>query len=167
MDYATLTDNNGKKADFRNVILIMTSNAGAKEMDKGSIGFGDRSYDSQAMSGDAITKLFNPEFRNRLDAIITFNPLNPEIMKKVVDKFVEELRRQLIRKKVKIVLSEEVRDWLADKGHDARYGARPLGRLMQTEIKDALSEEVLFGKLKKGGTVRIDLKDGRLDFIYA
>jgi ATP-dependent Clp protease ATP-binding subunit ClpA len=167
MDYSTLTDNNGKKADFRNVILIMTSNAGAKEMDKGSIGFGNRDNDTQAKSGDAITKLFNPEFRNRLDAIITFNPLNPEIMKKVVDKFVEELRRQLIRKKVKIVLSDEARDWLADKGHDARYGARPLGRLMQAEIKDALSEEVLFGKLKKGGTVRIDLKDDRLDFIYA
>jgi ATP-dependent Clp protease ATP-binding subunit ClpA len=167
MDYATLTDNNGKKADFRNVILIMTSNAGAKEMDKGSIGFGNRSNDTQAESSHAITKLFNPEFRNRLDAIITFNPLTPEIMKKVVDKFVEELRRQLIRKKVKIVLSEEARDWLAEKGYDARYGARPLGRLMQTEIKDALSEEVLFGKLRKGGTVRIDLKDGRLDFIYA
>ncbi len=167
MDYATLTDNNGKKADFRNVILIMTSNAGAREMDKGSIGFGNRSNDTQAESGHAITKLFNPEFRNRLDAIITFNPLTPEIMKKVVDKFVEELRRQLIRKKVKIVLSEEAHGWLADRGHDVLYGARPLGRLMQTKIKDALSEEVLFGKLKKGGTVRIDLKDGQFDFTYA
>jgi ATP-dependent Clp protease ATP-binding subunit ClpA len=166
MDYATLTDNNGKKADFRNVILIMTSNAGAKDMDKGSIGFGDRSRDSQAKSGDAITKLFNPEFRNRLDAIITFNPLNTVIMKKVVDKFIEELRCQLIRKKVKVVLSDESRDWLADKGYDVRYGARPLARLVQTEIKDALSEEVLFGRLKKGGTVRIGLKDNRLDFNY-
>jgi ATP-dependent Clp protease ATP-binding subunit ClpA len=166
MDYATLTDNNGKKADFRNVILIMTSNAGAKDMDKGSIGFGDRSRDSQAKSGDAITKLFNPEFRNRLDAIITFNPLNTVIMKKVVDKFIEELRCQLIRKKVKVVLSDESRDWLADKGYDVRYGARPLARLVQTEIKDALSEEVLFGRLKKGGTVNIGLKDNRLDFNY-
>ncbi len=166
MDYATLTDNNGKKADFRNVILIMTSNAGAKDMDKGSIGFGDRSRDSQAKSGDAITKLFNPEFRNRLDAIITFNPLNTVIMKKVVDKFIEELRCQLIRKKVKVVLSDESRDWLADKGYDVRYGARPLARLVQAEIKDALSEEVLFGRLKKGGTVHIGLKDNRLDFNY-
>ncbi|MGO9378599.1 MAG: ATP-dependent Clp protease ATP-binding subunit ClpA [Dissulfurispiraceae bacterium] len=167
MDYATLTDNNGKKADFRNVILIMTSNAGAKDMDKGSIGFGDRDRDTQAKSRDAITKLFNPEFRNRLDAIITFNPLNPVIMKKVVDKFIEELRHQLLRKKVKVVLSDEARDWLAEKGYDPRYGARPLSRLVQTEIKDALSEEVLFGKLKKGGTVRIDLKEGHLDFSYA
>ena len=167
MDYATLTDNNGKKADFRNVILIMTSNAGAKDMDMGSIGFGDRSKDTQAKSGDAITKLFNPEFRNRLDGIITFNPLNPGIMKKVVDKFIDELRHQLLRKKVKIVLSEEARDWLAGRGYDARYGARPLARLVQTEIKDALSEEVLFGKLKKGGTVRIGLAAGLLDFEYS
>ncbi|HEX8949232.1 MAG TPA: ATP-dependent Clp protease ATP-binding subunit ClpA, partial [Dissulfurispiraceae bacterium] len=167
MDYATLTDNNGKKADFRNVILIMTSNAGAKEMDRGAIGFGDRAKDTQAKSGDAITKLFNPEFRNRLDAIITFNPLNTDIMKKVVDKFIEELRHQLIRKRVKIVLSEEARAWLADRGFDPRYGARPLGRLMQAEIKDVLSEEVLFGKLKKGGTARIGLKEGLLEFDYS
>jgi ATP-dependent Clp protease ATP-binding subunit ClpA len=167
MDYATLTDNTGKKADFRNVILIMTSNAGAKDMDMGVVGFGDRSRDTQAKSGEAITKLFNPEFRNRLDATITFNPLNPVIMKKVVDKFIDELRQQLLRKKVKVVLSEEARDWLADKGYDVRYGARPLARLIQTEIKDALSEEVLFGKLKKGGTVRIGMKDGLLDFEYS
>ena len=167
MDYATLTDNNGKKADFRNVVLIMTSNAGAKELDRGAIGFGDRSKDTQAKSGDAITKLFNPEFRNRLDATITFNPLNPEIMRRVVDKFMEELRRQLIRKKVKVVLSEDAGQWLADKGYDHRYGARPLGRLMQSEIKDVLSEEVLFGRLKKGGTVHIGLKEGVLDFEYS
>ncbi|HMK61338.1 MAG TPA: ATP-dependent Clp protease ATP-binding subunit ClpA [Dissulfurispiraceae bacterium] len=167
MDYATLTDNNGKKADFRNVILIMTSNAGAKEMDKGSIGFGDRSRDVNAKSGEAITKLFNPEFRNRLDAIIAFNSLDALIMKRVVDKFIGELDRQLTQKRIKIVLSDEARDWLADKGYDARYGARPLSRLMQTEIKDVLSEELLFGRLKKGGTVSIGLKEGRLDFTYS
>ncbi|HMK56325.1 MAG TPA: ATP-dependent Clp protease ATP-binding subunit ClpA [Dissulfurispiraceae bacterium] len=167
MDYATLTDNNGKKADFRNVILIMTSNAGAKDMDKGSIGFGDRGGDARAKSGEAITKLFNPEFRNRLDAIITFNSLNKSIMKRVVDKFIDELGRQLLQKKVKVVLADEARDWLADKGYDDRYGARPLTRLVQTEIKDALSEELLFGRLRKGGTVGIGLKEGRLDFLYS
>jgi len=166
MDYATLTDNNGKKADFRNVILIMTSNAGAKEMDRGTIGFGDRKADPGARGGDAIRKLFNPEFRNRLDGIITFNPLNSEIMRKVVDKFIAELRHQLIRKKVKVELSDTARSWLAEKGYDDKYGARPLGRLIQAEIKDALSEELLFGRLKKGGSVRIHLKDNRLEFEY-
>ncbi len=166
MDYSTLTDNNGKKADFRNVILIMTTNAGAREMNAGAIGFGDRSADTRARGGDALSKLFNPEFRNRLDAIITFNPLSPESMKKVVEKFIDELRRQLLRKKVKVVLSDEARDWLAEKGYDTLYGARPLARLIQTDIKDVLSEEVLFGRLKKGGTVRIDYADTRLVFEY-
>jgi ATP-dependent Clp protease ATP-binding subunit ClpA len=167
MDYSTLTDNNGKKADFRNVILIMTSNAGAREMNRGAIGFGDRSVDTRAKGGDALTKLFNPEFRNRLDATIIFNPLSPGSMKKVVDKFMDELRRQLLRKKVKIVISDEARDWLADKGYDSLYGARPLARLIQTDIKDVLSEEVLFGRLKKGGTVRIGYMDSRLEFEYS
>lgn len=167
MDYATLTDNNGKKADFRNVILIMTSNAGAKEMDKSVIGFGDRAGDTAAKGKDAINTLFNPEFRNRLDSIITFHPLTPEIMKKVVDKFIGEFRRSIIRKKVRIELSDEARTWLASKGFDPVYGARPLARLIQTEIKDVLSEEVLFGRLRKGGTVSIALSEGRLSFAFS
>ena len=167
MDYSTLTDNNGKKADFRNVILIMTTNAGAREMNRGAIGFGDRSVDTMARGGDALTKLFNPEFRNRLDAIITFNPLSPGSMIRVVDKFIDELRRQLLRKKVKVVMSDEARGWLAEKGYDTLYGARPLARLIQTDIKDVLSDEVLFGRLKKGGTVSIGCADNRLVFEYS
>ena len=167
MDYATLTDNNGKKADFRNVTLIMTSNAGAKEMDMGAIGFGDRKDDARSKGGDAIKKLFNPEFRNRLDAIITFNPLTPEVMKKVVDKFIHDLGSQLVQKKVKMDLTDAARDWLAAKGYDDKFGARPLARIIQTEIKDALSEELLFGRLKKGGSVTVDFKEGQIEFVYS
>jgi ATP-dependent Clp protease ATP-binding subunit ClpA len=166
MDYATLTDNNGKRADFRNVILIMTSNAGAQEMVKEVIGFGDRAGDTQSKGKDAITRLFNPEFRNRLDGIITFNGLTPGIMKQVVGKFIEELRGQLRQKNVRISLSDEATEWLAAKGYDALYGARPLARLIQSEVKDALSHEVLFGRLRKGGSVHIDLKDDKLAFEY-
>jgi ATP-dependent Clp protease ATP-binding subunit ClpA len=167
MDYATLTDNNGKKADFRNVILVMTSNAGAVEMAKDTIGFGDRSRDSQTRSTDAVMKMFSPEFRNRLDATISFNALTPEIMKQVVDKFIAELGQQLMKKKVEIAISDLVRNELAEKGYDPHYGARPLGRIIQTEIKDVLSEEILFGKLKKGGKVFIDFADGRFDFSFS
>ncbi|MBI4684214.1 MAG: ATP-dependent Clp protease ATP-binding subunit ClpA [Nitrospirae bacterium] len=166
MDYATLTDNNGKKADFRNVILIMTSNAGTSEMGRNVLGFGDRTKDTQSKGKDVIQKLFSPEFRNRLDATITFNPLTTEIMKKVVDKFIAELQQQLRQKKVVITLSESARDWLAEQGFDPQYGARPLGRLIQTEIKDLLSEEVLFGRLSKGGNVTIDLEKDKLSFRY-
>lgn len=166
MDYATLTDNNGKKADFRNVILIMTSNVAAREMDRNVIGFGDRSADEQSKGKDAVKRMFSPEFRNRLDAVITFKPLTPEIMKKVVDKFIEELVNQLHAKRVRITVSETAKKWLAEKGHDPLYGARPLGRLIQTEIKDVLSQEILFGKLEKGGSVSIDIKQGRPSFEY-
>ncbi|KAF0184202.1 MAG: ATP-dependent Clp protease ATP-binding subunit ClpA [Nitrospirae bacterium] len=167
MDYATLTDNNGKKADFRNVVLVMTSNAGAMEMDKGSVGFGDRISNTQDKSDEAIKRLFSPEFRNRLDGIIHFHALTAEIMKKVVDKFIDELRRQLAPKKIAVKLTDAARTWLADKGFDRRYGARPLARIIQTEIKDKLSDEMLFGKLVKGGLVTIGLKDGNLTFSYA
>jgi ATP-dependent Clp protease ATP-binding subunit ClpA len=166
MDYATLTDNNGKKADFRNVILIMTSNAASQEMDRNVIGFGDRRTDNQSKGTAAVNKLFSPEFRNRLDAIITFKPLTSEIMKKVVDKFIHELQIQLQGKKTRIAVSEGARDWLAEKGFDPRYGARPLGRVIQTEIKDILSEEILFGKLSNGGEVYIDIDLDRLRFEY-
>ena len=167
MDYATLTDNNGKKADFRNVILIMTSNAGARDMDKSVIGFGDRTGDTKAKGKDAIGSLFNPEFRNRLDSTITFHALTPEIMKKVVDKFIAEFQQSLSRKKVRVCLSDDARTWLASKGFDPAYGARPLARLIQTEIKDILSEEVLFGKLRKGGKVSIGLDKDSLSFAYS
>ncbi len=167
MDYATLTDNNGKKADFRNVILIMTSNAGAKDMDRSVIGFGDRAGDTRAKGKDAINSLFSPEFRNRLDSTITFNALNQEIMKKVVDKFISEFQRSLSRKKVRIALSSDARTWLAIKGYEPAFGARPLARLIQTEIKDVFSEEVLFGRLRKGGKVLIALEKDRLSFTYS
>jgi ATP-dependent Clp protease ATP-binding subunit ClpA len=166
MDYATLTDNNGKRADFRNVLLIMTSNAGAKDMDRQVIGFGDRSVDRSLKGRDAVTNLFSPEFRNRLDAIITFRALTPEIMKKVVDKFMIEFGNALRKKKVRVVLADQARDWLAVKGHDPAYGARPLNRLMQEKIKDVLADEVLFGRLRKGGTVSIGLADDHLTFEY-
>jgi ATP-dependent Clp protease ATP-binding subunit ClpA len=166
LDHATLTDNNGKKADFRNVIIMMTSNAGTREMSTQTIGFGDKGHDTKAKGKKAVENFFSPEFRNRLDGIIHFNPLNEEIMKKVVDKFINELRGQLVAKKVTIDLSPEARTWLAKNGHDPRYGARPLGRLIQTEIKDILSDEILFGRLEKGGKVMIDVENSKLTFNY-
>ena len=165
MDHATLTDNNGKKADFRNVIIIMTSNAGSREMSSRSIGFGDSGKDAEHKGQKAIEKLFNPEFRNRLDGIISFHALSVEIMKLIVDKFIKELNEQLSAKKVVLTITPEVRTWLAEKGYDPTYGARPLDRLIQAEIKDGLSEEILFGRLNKGGVITVDLKDGKLVFV--
>jgi ATP-dependent Clp protease ATP-binding subunit ClpA len=167
MDYATLTDNTGKKADFRNVVLIMTSNAGAKEMSGNVIGFGERSLDALSKGADALTKLFNPEFRNRLDAVMTFAPLTPEVMKMIVNKFVSEVSVQLKQKKVLLDIDDAAIDWLALKGYDPAFGARPLTRLVQTEIRDPLSDEVLFGKLARGGRVAITLKSGKLSFGYS
>ncbi len=166
MDYATLTDNNGKKADFRNVIMIMTSNIGSREMEQDVIGFGNRSGDKKTKGKDAVNKLFSPEFRNRLDDIINFNPLDTGIMKQVVKKMIRELEGQLEEKKIKIGLSDDALEWLAREGFDPKFGARPLGRLIQAEVKDVLSEEILFGKLNKGGTVFIEVKDKRLTFAY-
>ena len=165
MDHATLTDNNGRKADFRNVTLIMTSNAGSREMSARTIGFGDSQKDAGAKGKTAIEKFFSPEFRNRLDATITFHSLSVEIMEKIVDKFIRELNEQLVAKKVKLSITPAVRRYLANKGHDATYGARPLGRLIQTEIKDKLSDEILFGRLNTGGKVLVDIdKDDNLTF---
>ena len=158
MDYATLTDNNGKKADFRHVILLMTTNAGAREMATANIGFGGSMRDVSAEKGKkAIEKLFSPEFRNRLDEMITFNPLSIEIMEQIVDKFFSEVQAQVTAKKVSAKLSPAARNWLARNGFSPEYGARPLARLMQVEIKDSLSNEILFGALAAGGTVTIDL----------
>jgi ATP-dependent Clp protease ATP-binding subunit ClpA len=167
MDYATLTDNNGKKADFRNAVLVMTSNAGTSEMEKEMVGFGDRRDDSRAQGEDAVKRFFSPEFRNRLDEIITFEPLSTETMEKVVDKFLREMSGQLKTRKVKAEVSGPARAWLARRGYDPRFGARPLGRLLQTEVKDVLSEEILFGKLKKGGSVVVDLEGDELVFSYS
>ncbi|MFZ5949631.1 MAG: ATP-dependent Clp protease ATP-binding subunit ClpA [Candidatus Rifleibacteriota bacterium] len=155
MDYATLTDNTGKKADFRNVIVIMTSNAGAREMAKGSIGFSHNDKDVEWKGKAAIEKLFSPEFRNRLDGIISFQALTESIMEMVVDKFIGELNQQLLEREVELRLDAGGRRWLAEKGYDAAHGARPLARVIQKEIKDALAEEILFGKLKHGGHVEI------------
>jgi ATP-dependent Clp protease ATP-binding subunit ClpA len=166
MDHATLTDNNGKKADFRNVILMMTSNAGAREMSQQTIGFGDVHKDTASKGLKAIEKMFSPEFRNRLDEIINFNALDIDIMEKVVDKFMAELNVQLGTKKVALTISPAVRTWLAQKGYDPKYGARPLTRVIQTRIKDNLSDEILFGKIQKGGLVHLDLKDDELIFNY-
>ncbi len=155
MDHATLTDNNGKKADFRNVILMMTSNAGTREMGTQSIGFGDRGGDTEGKGKKAIEKFFSPEFRNRLDDIINFNSLTVEIMERIVDKFLAELNEQLAAKKVVLSITDDTRSWLAKKGYDPRFGARPLGRVIQTNIKDRLADEILFGRLEKGGQVEV------------
>ena len=164
MDHATLTDNNGRKADFRNVIVIMTSNAGSREMSAASIGFGDTNKDTESKGKKAIEKFFSPEFRNRLDAIISFQALNLDIMEKIVDKFLKELNEQLATKKVVVNITPAVRTWLAKVGHDPNYGARPLDRVIQKEIKDHLSDDILFGRLNKGGQIVIDLEDDKLTF---
>ena len=158
MDHATLTDNTGKRADFRSVILVMTSNAGAREMESGAIGFQVTSdAEGRARTGlKAVESVFSPEFRNRLDSVVAFDELDTGIMEMIVDKFMSELEAQLGERRVAFELSEAARTWLAVQGHDPAFGARPLGRLIQTEIKDAIADEILFGSLKKGGTVRID-----------
>lgn len=168
MDHAALTDNNGKVADFRNVILIMTSNAGAREMAANTIGFAGRQPEDFGRKGKkAIENFFSPEFRNRLDDTINFQPLTQEIMEQVVDKFMDELAPQLAVKKVSVRLSANARKWLAQKGHDPHFGARPLDRLIQKEIKDVLTDEILFGRLTKGGEVFIKVKDDRLMFSFS
>ena len=164
MDHGKLTDHNGKSVDFRNVILIMTTNAGAQDMVREAMGFTQtvREGDDQ----EAIKRLFTPEFRNRLDAVIAFGHLPPEIVRKVVEKFVLQLEAQLAERQVNIELSVEAGDWLAVKGYDQQMGARPLARIIQEHVKKPLAEEVLFGKLAKGGTVRILLKGDGLTFQY-
>ncbi|QJB58509.1 ATP-dependent Clp protease ATP-binding subunit ClpA [Pseudodesulfovibrio sp. zrk46] len=158
MDYATLTDNNGRKADFRHVILLMTSNAGAREMSKGAIGF-SRNEESDRKGGaiKALEKLFSPEFRNRLDSIVTFKSLEQPVMELIVDKFIKELNDQLQDRRVVVAITEEARARLAELGHDKTMGARPMGRVIQTEIKDVIADELLFGELVKGGVVTVDL----------
>jgi ATP-dependent Clp protease ATP-binding subunit ClpA len=161
MDSATLTDNNGKKADFRNVILIMTTNAGARELSSGGVGFRN-STESKGSAKGAIERTFSPEFRNRLDAWIAFKPLTLEIIKLIVDKFIGELNGQLAEKRVLVQLDEPAREWLAKRGFDSRYGARPMARLIHEKIKQPLANEILFGKLADGGSAFVTDKDGEL-----
>jgi ATP-dependent Clp protease ATP-binding subunit ClpA len=176
MDHATLTDNTGRRADFRQAILIMTSNAGSREMSASPIGFGgmaggdvDEHRRQAARSGAraALEKIFSPEFRNRLDAIVGFTHLTPAVMETIVDKFILQLEAQLAERHVAIQLEPEARRWLAEKGYDPVYGARPLARVIQTEVRDPLTDEILFGQIENGGTARIGFENGRLTFAFA
>jgi ATP-dependent Clp protease ATP-binding subunit ClpA len=176
MDHATLTDNTGRKADFRNVVLILTSNAGSREMSVKAIGFTDTGSGSdidaalrRAAAGKslaAVEKVFSPEFRNRLDAIVSFKALTMDVMETIVEKFVLQLEVQLAERHVAITLLPEARGWLAKTGYDAVYGARPLARVIQREVRDRLTDEILFGKLEHGGTVTIGMADNALTFTF-
>ena len=162
MDHGTLTDNNGRKADFRNVIIVMTTNAGAVQVSRNNMGF--TKQDNAADDMSAIEKMFTPEFRNRLDSIVRFSPLGKEVISKIVDKELLEVERQLLDKDVQLNVAPEARDWIADHGYDETMGARPLARLIQEEIKRGLADELLFGKLQKGGKVLIEVADDKLSF---
>jgi len=179
MDHATLTDNNGRRADFRQVVLIMTSNAGSREMSAGAIGFSPagltsefgelldlRGQTARNRAKSAIERMFSPEFRNRLDATVSFSPLSPSVMETIVEKFVLQLEAQLAERKIAITLEPAARAWLAIRGYDPVYGARPLARLVQTEVRDRLTDEILFGQLEHGGTVCIGLEDDHLAFSF-
>ncbi len=162
MDHATLTDNNGRKADFRNAVLIMTTNAGARELQQGTIGFGGGASTSKSLDKTAIERTFSPEFRNRLDAWITFGSLSPDVIRRVVDKFVSQLAEQLKEKKVVLELTDAARSYLAERGYDRLYGARPMARLIQNEIKKPLADALLFGALQSGGLVVVDATPDKL-----
>ncbi len=160
MDHGTLTDNNGRKADFRNTIIIMTTNAGAEEMSRASIGFTQQDHSTDGM--EALKKVFTPEFRNRLDSTIQFSALSKEVVKTVVDKFLVQLQLQLDDKRVVLNINDDARAWLADNGYDEKMGARPMARLIQDKLKKPLAEMVLFGDLSGGGTVNITVRDDKL-----
>jgi ATP-dependent Clp protease ATP-binding subunit ClpA len=155
MDHGTLTDNNGRKADFRHVIIVMTTNAGAQEMSRSSIGFMTADNASDGM--EAVKRLFSPEFRNRLDATIQFAPLDAVTIERVVDKLLIEVEAQLEPKGVQLSIDEAARHWIAQKGYDPKMGARPMARVIQEHIKRPLAEELLFGKLVGGGQVRVSV----------
>ncbi|MEO5604135.1 MAG: AAA family ATPase, partial [Novosphingobium sp.] len=162
MDNGRLTDHHGKTVDFRNVVLIMTTNAGASDMAKQGIGFGDVSKED---AGDeAVKRMFTPEFRNRLDAIVPFAYLGTEVVSRVVDKFILQLELQLTDQNVHIQFDSEARVWLGERGYDKLYGARPMARLIQEKVKQPLAEELLFGKLAHGGEVHVSVKDAALSF---
>ncbi|HWT52619.1 MAG TPA: ATP-dependent Clp protease ATP-binding subunit ClpA [Caulobacter sp.] len=162
MDNGTLTDSNGKKVDFRNVVLIMTTNAGASDAQRNSIGFGRSKVEGEEEA--ALKRLFTPEFRNRLDAVVAFKPLTPEIIRQVVQKFVMQLEAQLADRNITIELSDDAADWLAKNGFDELYGARPLARVIQEHIKKPLADDILFGRLVRGGHVKVVLVNGKIEF---
>lgn len=162
MDHGTLTDNNGRKADFRNVVLVMTSNAGATEMSRASIGFTAQDHSSDGM--EVVKKIFTPEFRNRLDAIVQFDPLSPDVIHHVVDKFIFDLEGKMAQKNVTLVVDPEAKEWLAEQGYNEQMGARPMERLIKERISKPLAEELLFGALSEGGLVRVYVSDKELKF---
>ncbi|MBN2885920.1 MAG: AAA family ATPase, partial [Chromatiaceae bacterium] len=162
MDHGTLTDNNGRKADFRNLVLVMTTNAGAEETARRSIGFTEQDHSSDGL--ETLKRYFTPEFRNRLDAVVQFAPLAEETVRSVVEKFLFELEQQLEEKKVALSVDVSARDWLARKGYDPQMGARPMARVIQTHIKKPLANELLFGDLATGGKVRVFARDEALCF---
>ena len=164
MDYGRLTDQNGKQVNFRNTIVIMTSNVGAADVARAPVGFNRE--DRHGEEKDALNRLFTPEFRNRLDAIIGFDHLTRDVVKHVVQKFIYRLESQLSERNVTITLTEAAQNWLAEHGYDKTMGARPLGRLIADKIKKPLAEEVLFGKLAKGGSVTIGVAEDALTFSY-
>ena len=166
MDYATLTDNNGRKADFRHVILVMTSNAGARELEANTIGFTGSTGEKSRKGKDAVNKTFSPEFRNRLDAIIPFSRLDQSVMEKIVEKMMEEIRRQLSARGISVRLTDEARKWFAEKGYDPLFGARPLGRILQEKVKDPLSDAILFKGLKRGTVATINVRDDEIDIDF-
>ncbi|MEO5343482.1 MAG: AAA family ATPase, partial [Gammaproteobacteria bacterium SHHR-1] len=165
MDHGTLTDNNGRKADFRNIILVMTTNAGAEVMSRASIGFTHQDHSSDGL--EAIKRHFSPEFRNRLDSLVQFGALGSEEIAGVVEKFIFELEGQLEERHVSLSLSNEAKVWLAEKGYDPKMGARPMARLIQEQIKKPLAEELLFGRLRQGGRVRVLRGEEGLSFEIA
>jgi ATP-dependent Clp protease ATP-binding subunit ClpA len=165
MDHATLTDNNGRKADFRNVVLAMTTNAGAQELARSMIGF--HGGIGVGTPKTVIERMFSPEFRNRLSATIEFAPLSAPVVEKVVDKFLGELQDRLDKQKVVLTTTAAAKKWLAERGYEPRFGARPLARLIESEIARTLADEVLFGRLIKGGRVTVDVEGDRLSFAYA
>jgi len=160
MDHGTLTDSNGRQIDFRNVIIVMTSNAGAQEIARSTVGFTEQDHSSDGM--EVIKRLFTPEFRNRLDGIIQFSELGKEVIANVVDKFIAQLESQLADKRVEITVDEDAREWIGKRGYDAQMGARPMARVIQDYIKRPLSEEILFGTLSKGGRVKVILREDEL-----
>jgi len=160
MDHGTLTDNNGRKVDFRNVILVMTTNAGAEAMQRPSMGFAIQDHQTDVM--ETLKRAFSPEFRNRLDAIVQFKPLDAGTILHVVDKFLTQLEVQLESKRVHLTVSDEARAWLAERGYDPHMGARPMARVIQEHIKRPLADEILFGRLSEGGSVRVDVTNDQL-----
>ncbi|MEM8934325.1 MAG: AAA family ATPase, partial [Acidobacteriota bacterium] len=166
MDHGTLTDTNGKEADFRQVILLMTSNVGARDMARSAVGFGDTSAVSASRGDEAFERLFAPEFRNRLDARLQFGPLSPDVMGRIVDKFVAELEVQLRAKKVRVRVTDAGRARLAELGYDPAFGARPLARVIEQQIKTPITDELLFGALEGGGRLTVDADDDEIVLSY-